>query len=270
MRYWARDSDAICHMEEEHKWPWSCPDCNSIGKSSEACYHHLHDAHGYQLAKKRKHAGPSPVDTSHNCMSKLVRLTSSSPEVSGTDLTFNGPLEIVKSTKNEVNAIDTTIDDRCLLETPNPRLSSSVMSSTANLDLASTAKSSLVLLEVCSLMPSKGSLMEPSVYDTQQRDGRRLPTGATAADTNLVPDSSPLCSSLPLPSPCATTDNDTGSAKPNTVTSGGKKRRIKFIAATRQPKVGDIESPPALKKRWITLKTRLRTPGKKKHSTYPI
>jgi hypothetical protein len=178
--------------------------------------------------------------------------------------------EIAKSTRNEVDTIDTTADNRSLLETPNLHPRSSAMTSTANLDLASTAKSSLVLLGVCSLMPSKGSLMEPSVYDAQQRDGRRLPTGATAADTNLVRDSSPLCSSLPLPSPCATTDNNTGSAKPNTVTSGGKKRRIKFITATRQPDVGDIESPPALKKRWITLKTRLRTPGKKKHSTYPI
>ncbi|RKK18157.1 hypothetical protein BFJ66_g971 [Fusarium oxysporum f. sp. cepae] len=271
MRYWARDSDAIYHMEEEHEWPWSCPDCNFIGKSSEACYHHLHDAHGYQLAKKRKHTGPSPVDTPDNCMSKLVRFTASSPEVSGTDLTFNGPLEIVESTKNEVDAVDTIVDDRSLLETPNPRLSSSAMSSTANLDLASTAKSSLALLGGCSwdnLTPNIGSpAMKPSVYDTQREDGRRLPTDEIAMDTNPVGDSFSPCGVSRLPTPCATTDTDTGSATPSPVTSEGKKRRIKFITtAHKSEPTDDIESPPAPKKCRITLKIKPRTVSGKEHA----
>jgi hypothetical protein len=109
--------------------------------------------------------------------------------------------EIAKSTRNEVDTIDTIVDDSSLLETPNPHPRNSAMTSTTNLDLASTVKSSLVLSGVFSLTPNKGSLMEPSVYDAQQGDGRRLPTGATAADTNLGRGSSPLCSSLPKINP---------------------------------------------------------------------
>jgi hypothetical protein len=252
-------------MEEEHEWPWSCPDCNFIDKSSEACYHHLHDAHGYQLAKKRKHAGPSPVDMSDNCMSKLVRLTPSSPEVSGTDLTFNGPLEIVESTKNEVDAIDTIVNDKTLLEIPNPRLSSSAMSSTANIDLASTAKSSLALLGGYSwdnLTPNIGSpTMKISVYDAQQEDGR---TDEIAMDTNRVSDSFSPCGVSHLPTPC---DTDTGSATPSPVTSEGKKRRIKFITTAHQSEpADDIVSPPAPKKCRITLKIKSRTVSEKEHA----
>ncbi|EXA53727.1 hypothetical protein FOVG_01443 [Fusarium oxysporum f. sp. pisi HDV247] len=46
--------------------------------------------------------------------------------------------------------------------------------------------------------------------------------------------------------------------------SGGKKHRVKFITAARQPGGDNIEFPPALKKRRITLKTRPWAPSEKK------
>jgi hypothetical protein len=128
----------------------------------------------------------------------------------------------------------------------------------------------LALLGSCSwdnLTPNIGSpTMKTFVYDAQQGDGRRLPTDAIAMDTNPVGDSS-SCGVSRLPTPCATTDTDTGSATPSPVISEGKKRRIKFITMAHQSEpTDDIVSPSAPKKCRITLKIKPRTVSGKEHA----
>ncbi|KAG7415408.1 hypothetical protein Forpe1208_v006919 [Fusarium oxysporum f. sp. rapae] len=172
--------------------------------------------------------------------------------------------------------IDTTSD-------PDPYLGSSAMSSTESLDLASAAKSSLALLGV---LPSDDSMLneespttESSVYKDQRiymqdpsgpdsRSSGRMPSiSATIGDMNLISSNSPLRGMpiLNIVSPCAATN--TGSETSGPATSGGKKRRIKFITTARQSEpTGDIESPPPPKKCRITLKIRPRTVSEKEHA----
>ncbi|RKK94101.1 hypothetical protein BFJ71_g9236 [Fusarium oxysporum] len=165
---------------------------------------------------------------------------------------------------------------------PDPCLGSSAMSYTESLDLASAAKSSLALLGVLpfdSSTPESSLATESSVYEDQRiciqgpsgpdlRSSGQMPsTSATIGDINLVSSNSPPrgMPNLNIVSPCATTN--TGSATPSPATSGGKKRRIKFITTTRQSEpTDDIESPPAPKKCRIILKIRPRTVSEKEHA----
>ncbi|KAH7175978.1 hypothetical protein EDB81DRAFT_594557, partial [Dactylonectria macrodidyma] len=54
MQSWDRDADAVRHMEENHKWPWYCRQCDFMCPSEESGYHHLYDNHGYRVPKARK------------------------------------------------------------------------------------------------------------------------------------------------------------------------------------------------------------------------
>ncbi|SCO84739.1 uncharacterized protein FRV6_08866 [Fusarium oxysporum] len=289
MQFWERDADAIHHMEEAHEWPWSCAECNFSGESGEACYHHLHDTHGYQLVKERRFGGSSdstsvtPRDKSDDWMSELIQFSPSSPELSTIGTSTNEhiphilPLDdrdggwasgcretLIKEMPEDVFArvrfsqepsksdVNTTSD-------PDPCLGSSAMSYTESLDLASAAKSSLALLGV---LPFDSSTPESSLATDQMPS-----TSATIGDINLVSSNSPPrgMPNLNIVSPCATTN--TGSATPSPATSGGKKRRIKFITTTRQSEpTDDIESPPAPKKCRIILKIRPRTVSEKEHA----
>ena len=47
LRYWERDKEVICHIEEYHGWQWYCAKCKYSCDGRVVGYHHLHDAHGY-------------------------------------------------------------------------------------------------------------------------------------------------------------------------------------------------------------------------------
>ncbi|EWG46573.1 hypothetical protein FVEG_15996 [Fusarium verticillioides 7600] len=89
MLSWERDVEAIRHMEKEHQWPWSCADCEFLGENGDACYYHLHDAHGYQLPKERKFEASSNSasfilqDNSDDWISEYIQFPPHSPELSG-------------------------------------------------------------------------------------------------------------------------------------------------------------------------------------------
>ncbi|KAF5019171.1 hypothetical protein F66182_8821 [Fusarium sp. NRRL 66182] len=75
--------------KKEHQWPWSYADCEFSGESGDACYHHLHDAHGYQLPKERKFEASSnsasfiSQDNSDNWLSEYIQFPPHSPDLSG-------------------------------------------------------------------------------------------------------------------------------------------------------------------------------------------
>ncbi|CVK92452.1 uncharacterized protein FMAN_07348 [Fusarium mangiferae] len=268
MYFWERDIDAIRHMETEHKdeWPWSCPGCNFSGENNKACYHHLHDAHGYELVTEQKQGvyrnstGSPPVLQSHEPMDQ------STP--SGTDVKpADPPLSSLRGSgrREEESSEVGIVNDS--LATPNC-LGSFIVPSTANLDLASTAESSLALLRACSwgsLEPNEDPpATKASACDGQYNGVQNLSAGPMAIDTDSIGSGS-QCALSPLPTPC-TPDDSTGSATSDIHVSGCRKRRIKLATGICRPEADDIESLPALKKRRIILKIRPRRVGEKGHA----
>ncbi|KAG4258505.1 hypothetical protein FPRO03_03459 [Fusarium proliferatum] len=266
MQFFDRDIKAIRHMETDHKeeWPWSCPGCNFLGENSKSCYHHLHDAHGYELMPEDKQgirdSNYSPVIQSHEPTDQPTPSDSWLPS-------------LLCSEKQEGGLTQSGIVNDSLA-TPD------CLSSTVNLSLSSTAKHSLALLGVCPwdiLQPNKRSptLNDKGVQDPVRNDSIQcdisplsIPYATYAGNSNASPPATP---SAPvdadtgescMPTPCAPDDN-TGSMVSDA--SASQSNRMELTTAACRSEVGDIKPPPALKKPQIKLIIRPRNVREKEH-----